>query len=222
MKPPNVLFVFGDQWRAQATGYAGNQTVQTPNLDRLVAEGVRFDAAYSNCPVCAPARGAVLSGRYVSNCKTYDNASPWPQDMVTIPHYLTLAGYDTVASGKMHYAGPDQLHGLRRRLTTDIYPSSFSWVPTAQRARENRFIDRRQHANGYRLPREIGAQYEYSNYGAGLLGHILAMRAGVSYEELVIRRIADPLAMPATRIRKCLPGLRTRKSRTRRGARAAL
>jgi CubicO group peptidase (beta-lactamase class C family) len=54
--------------------------------------------------------------------------------------------------------------------------------------------------DGYGLPRDIGVQYEYSNYGAGLLGHILAERAGVTYEELVAQRIAEPLDMPATRI----------------------
>ena len=54
--------------------------------------------------------------------------------------------------------------------------------------------------DGYVLPRDIGSQYEYSNYGAGLLGHLLAMRAGVTYEELVEQRIAEQLGMPATRI----------------------
>ncbi|MHC4511181.1 MAG: sulfatase-like hydrolase/transferase, partial [Planctomycetota bacterium] len=89
-------------------------------------------AAYSNCPVCAPARGALLSGRYVSNCKTYDNATPWPEDMVTIPHYLTLAGYDTVLSGKMHFVGADQLHGFHRRFVSNIYPADFKWTPARQ------------------------------------------------------------------------------------------
>ncbi len=54
--------------------------------------------------------------------------------------------------------------------------------------------------DGYRLPRDIGVSYEYSNYGAGLLGHILALHAGVSYEELVRRRILDQLGMTATGI----------------------
>ena len=129
---PNVLLVIVDQLTAALTGAYGHPVVRTPNLDRLVAQGIRFDAAYSNCPVCAPARGALLSGRYVSNCKTYDNATPWPEDMVTIPHYLTLASYDTVLSGKMHFVGADQLHGFRQRFVSNIYPADFKWTPTGQ------------------------------------------------------------------------------------------
>jgi choline-sulfatase len=129
---PNILLVMADQLTVALTGAYGHPVVQTPHLDRLVAEGVRFDAAYSTCPVCAPARGALLSGRYVSNCKTYDNASPWPDDMVTLPHYLTLAGYDTVLSGKMHFVGADQLHGFRRRFVHNIYPADFKWTMPRQ------------------------------------------------------------------------------------------
>ncbi len=103
-----------------------------PHLNRLVAEGVRFDAAYSNCPVCAPARGALMTGRYISNCKIYDNAAAWPEDEITIPHYLTLAGYDTVLSGKMHFVGADQLHGFRQRLVSNIYPADFKWTMPRQ------------------------------------------------------------------------------------------
>jgi choline-sulfatase len=129
---PNILLVVVDQLTAALTGAYGHSVVRTPNLDCLVSEGVRFDAAYSNCPVCAPARGALLSGCYVSNCKTFDNAAPWPEDMVTLPHYLTLQGYDTVLSGKMHFVGADQLHGFRKRFVHNIYPADFKWTMPRQ------------------------------------------------------------------------------------------
>jgi choline-sulfatase len=148
-----------DQLTPLLMGCYGHPVVQTPNLNRLAERGVRFDAAYSPCPLCAPARASLMTGTYISQNKVWDNAAPLASDQPTFAHYLTLAGYETVTSGKMHYAGPDQLHGLRRRLTTDIYPSSFSWVPTPRRDRENRFIDRRQHANGYRLPNVGVAQW---------------------------------------------------------------
>ena len=106
---PHILVLMTDQQRGDCLSCAGHPCVRTPNMDQLAAEGVRFQAAYSNCPVCGPARGALLSGQYVSNCRVYDNAAAWPQDMVTLPHYLTLAGYDTVLSGKMHFVGADQL-----------------------------------------------------------------------------------------------------------------
>ncbi|MBT5711753.1 sulfatase-like hydrolase/transferase, partial [Candidatus Poribacteria bacterium] len=54
MNRPNVVYVFGDQWRAQATGYAGNPDVLTPHLDRLAAESVNFEYAVAGVPVCSP------------------------------------------------------------------------------------------------------------------------------------------------------------------------
>ena len=129
---PNILFIMVDQLTAALTGAYDHPVVKTPNLDRLVAESVRFDTAYSNCPVCGPARGALMTGRYVSNCKVYDNAAAWPEDQITIPHYLTLAGYDTVLSGKMHFVSADQLHGFRRRMVSNIYPADFKWTPARQ------------------------------------------------------------------------------------------
>lgn len=149
---PNILLIMADQLTPFLMGTYGHPVVKTPNLDRLADRGVRFDAAYSPCPLCAPARAALMTGKYISNNKVWDNAAPMSSDQPTIAHYLSNAGYDTVTSGKLHYVGPDQLHGFRKRLTTDIYPASFSWLPTAQREQENRCIDRRQHANGYRLP----------------------------------------------------------------------
>lgn len=153
---PNILLIMADQLTPLLMGTYGHPVVRTPDLDRLAERGIRFDTAYSPCPLCAPARAALMTGKYISNNKVWDNAAPMASDQPTIAHYLSNAGYDTVTSGKLHYVGPDQLHGFRRRLTTDIYPSSFSWLPTAKRERESRFIDRRQHANGYRLP-NVGA-----------------------------------------------------------------
>ncbi|MFH1084792.1 MAG: sulfatase-like hydrolase/transferase, partial [Chloroflexota bacterium] len=131
-RQPNILLIMADQMVAALTGAYGHPVVQTPHLDRLAAEGVRFDAAYSSCPLCAPARASLITGRYIAHCKVWDNAAPLGSDQPTLAHYLTLAGYDTVASGKMHYIGPDQLHGLRTRLTTDSYPAAMAWLPTPQ------------------------------------------------------------------------------------------
>lgn len=115
---------------ASLTGAYGHKVVKTPSLDKLVEDGIRFDNAYSTCPICAPARASTLTGKYVSDIGCYDNASPLPCDEPTIAHYLTNAGYDTVISGKMHLIGPDQLHGFRTRLTTNIFPADFWWTKT--------------------------------------------------------------------------------------------
>lgn len=125
---PNILFIMSDQMTAALTGVYGHPVVKTPALERLAREGIRFDAAYTPCPVCAPARAAFITGRQVSDIRCYDNAAPLKCDEPTIPYYLTREGYDTVLSGKMHFVGADQLHGFSRRLTTDIYPADFVWT----------------------------------------------------------------------------------------------
>lgn len=146
---PNILLVMVDQLVPMLTGAYGHPVVKTPNLDRLAAQSVRFDSAYTPCPVCSPARASFMSGMYVSNIGCYDNATVLPADQPTFAHYLTNAGYETILSGKMHFVGPDQLHGFRRRLTTDIYPSRFNWVPS--RDEDGNFL-RGGHVRNYIAP----------------------------------------------------------------------
>ena len=62
-KQPNVVFLFADQWRQQATGYAGDPNVKTPNLDALALESVNFTHALSGRPVCSPYRASLLTGQ---------------------------------------------------------------------------------------------------------------------------------------------------------------
>jgi choline-sulfatase len=126
--PLNILFILSDQMVAALTGAYGHPVVKTPNLDRLAREGVRFDAAYTPFPLCAPGRACLMTGRHASEIGAWDNGALLPADQATFAHYLADAGYDTALSGKMHFIGPDQLHGFRRRLTTDIYSSDFNWV----------------------------------------------------------------------------------------------
>ncbi len=126
---PNILLVMADQLAARFLPFYGDPLVRTPNLSRLAAEGVVFDNCYSNSPLCAPARATVMSGLLPSRTGVYDNAAEFPSSLPTFAHYLRLAGYRTCLSGKMHFVGPDQLHGLEERLTTDIYPADFGWTP---------------------------------------------------------------------------------------------
>ncbi|MBD3307251.1 choline-sulfatase [candidate division KSB3 bacterium] len=134
-QPPNILLIMADQLIPFLTGAYGHEVVKTPHLNRLVEDGIRFDAAYSPCPVCAPARAALMTGRYASNIGAYDNAAAFSCEEPTVAHYLSLAGYDTVLSGKMHFIGPDQLHGFSRRFTTNVYPADFEWVPVRNAAK---------------------------------------------------------------------------------------
>jgi len=128
-KDRNIVIVMADQLTALALGCYGNSEVKTPHIDRLASEGVRFNAAYSSSPLCTPARYAFMTGQNISRCGGYDNAAYMPATMPTFAHYLRLMGYRTCLSGKMHFVGPDQLHGFESRVTTDVYPADFGWVP---------------------------------------------------------------------------------------------
>ena len=132
----NILIVMADQLSALALGCYNNADVKSPNIDRLAAEGVLFDAAYSSSPLCTPARYAFMTGQNISASGGYDNAAYMPATMPTFAHYLRLMGYRTCLSGKMHFVGPDQLHGFEDRVTTDIYPADFGWVPDWENADE--------------------------------------------------------------------------------------
>ncbi len=126
---PNVLMVMADQLAPHFTGTYGHPVVSTPHLDALAERGVRFDAAYCHSPLCAPARFSMLAGRSVSTIGAWDNAAEFPASVPTLAHYLQMVGYRTILTGKMHFVGPDQLHGFEERLTTDIYPADFAWTP---------------------------------------------------------------------------------------------
>ena len=128
-KRPNILFIMADQLAPQVLSAWGGPRVRTPHLDRLAEQGVVFENAYCNFPLCAPARFSMLSGRLPSRIGAFDNAVEFPASTPTFHHYLRLAGYRTCLAGKMHFVGPDQLHGYEERVTTDVYPADFLWSP---------------------------------------------------------------------------------------------
>lgn len=126
---PNILFVQVDQLTANSLRAYGDGVCHSPNLDRLAETGVVFETAYCNFPLCAPSRFSMAAGQLCSTIGAYDNAAEMPASIPTYAHYLRAAGYQTALSGKMHFIGPDQYHGFETRLTPDLYPADFSWVP---------------------------------------------------------------------------------------------
>ena len=126
---PNILFIMADQLAPQVLPAYGHPVVRTPHLDRLAEQGVVFENAYCNFPLCAPSRFSMLSGRLPSRIGAFDNAVEFPASTPTFHHCLRLAGYRTCLAGKMHFVGPDQLHGYEERVTTDVYPADFLWTP---------------------------------------------------------------------------------------------
>ena len=129
MTPPNILFIQCDQLTTYVLGAYGSAIAVTPNLDRLAQTGLVFENAYCNYPLCSPSRASMAAGMLASRIGAYDNASEFPASIPTYAHYMRSLGYQTGLSGKMHFIGPDQLHGFERRLTSDVYPSDFAWTP---------------------------------------------------------------------------------------------
>ncbi len=102
---PNVIFVFGDQWRAQATGYAGDPNVRTPVLDRLAEESVNFTQAVAGFPVCCPYRASLVTGQHALTHGVILNDLPLRQQGPSIADCFRRAGYDTAWIGKWHLEG---------------------------------------------------------------------------------------------------------------------
>src|SRR5919106_4221517 len=111
----------------------GHPVVQAPTLTKLAREGVVFESAYCPSPLCAPSRAALLTGKLPSRVGAFDNAAELAASIPTVAHRLRALGYATSLAGKMHFVGPDQLHGFEERLTTDVYPADLTWTPDWRR-----------------------------------------------------------------------------------------
>ena len=132
---PNIVIIMADFMSALALPMYGDGTIRAPHMKRLGEDGVVFENAYCNAPLCGPSRASFLTGLLPSKVGVYDNGSELPASVPTFAHHLRLAGYRTILSGKMHFVGPDQLHGFEERLTTDVVPSDFGWGPPPGGAR---------------------------------------------------------------------------------------
>jgi choline-sulfatase len=126
---PNILIIMVDQLNGTFFPDGPAAFLHAPALAALAERSARFNANYCASPLCAPSRASFMSGQLPSRTGVYDNAAEFPSSLPTFAHYLRRLGYRTVLSGKMHFVGPDQLHGFEERLTTDIYPADFGWTP---------------------------------------------------------------------------------------------
>ncbi len=127
---PNILMLFSDEHNASMAGFMGHPIVQTPNLDRLAAEGVVFENAYCNSPLCSPSRQSFMAGLHCHAIDMWNNTSAMPADTVTWAHMLSLAGYETSLFGKMHFNGYQKMYGFDRRPVpegSNAGESFYSW-----------------------------------------------------------------------------------------------
>ncbi|MDD3429667.1 MAG: sulfatase-like hydrolase/transferase [Oscillospiraceae bacterium] len=128
MIKPDILLFMSDQHAPQYMG-GGLMPVDTPNLDLLRKEGTTFTQAYTACPLCVPARMAMLSGMQASKTGIFTNMDALPNTLPTFLHHLVEAGYETVLVGRMHFVGADQRHGFTKRIAPDFTNSGWTRPP---------------------------------------------------------------------------------------------
>jgi len=135
---PNIVLVMSDQHRADMMGCAGDETVITPTLDRLAAEGVRFSRVSCQGPLCMPARASFMTERYVRDHGVYTNWAEIPSDSPTYVRALREAGYHTALLGKAHLyrdenLKADHIDELADRLTAlgfaEVFETGDKFIP---------------------------------------------------------------------------------------------
>lgn len=116
----NVIFILGDDHRAEAIGAYGNRIVSTPHLDRMAAGGTRFTRAFANSPVCSASRQSMLTGRYPHATGVSLLTSPLPDKQVTLADHLMNYGFETAIIGKNHFNN-DLNHGFTLKIERKDY-----------------------------------------------------------------------------------------------------
>ncbi len=135
---PNIIWIFLDQCRTDVLGCYGHPFIETPNIDRLAKRGVLFENAYSQNPVCVPARVSMLAGMYCHQTEVFQNSQKMkPEDSLLLRSFLD-AGYKTANVGKVHLgispqdAGFEEHRGINHDGTPhmhvpDDYPEDWDW-----------------------------------------------------------------------------------------------
>lgn len=172
---PNVLFLMDDQHNARCLGCYGNDDVRTPNLDRLASQGVRFDRAYAQSPICMPSRTSVFTGRYPHSVGVFGNYGSLPPDVLSLARHLQNQGYETGAFGKIHLPVDWPTHGFETRRSCDF-------ADAEQHASENHY---------YTYLERVGLDHEY-DFGppTGEFPHSTYV-SNIPYEHCVEKWTAD-------------------------------
>ena len=102
-KRPNIVFIMSDDHAYQAISAYNDKLIQTPNIDRIANEGMRFTNASVTNSICAPSRAVILTGKHSHINGKIDNLSPFDTTNITFPQLLQKAGYQTAMFGKLHF-----------------------------------------------------------------------------------------------------------------------
>jgi choline-sulfatase len=117
VKPTNLLFILSDEHNKRVAGCYGHPMIRTPNLDALAGRGTRFTSAYTNCPICVPARASFATGRYVHQVRCWDNAIAYEGQAPSWGHRLREQGHHVAAIGKLHYqASKPEVNGFDEEI----------------------------------------------------------------------------------------------------------
>jgi arylsulfatase len=187
MPQPSILLIMSDQHRADVMGCAGDPVVRTPNMDRLAAEGLRFENVYCQGPLCMPARASLLTERYVRDHGVFQNSWDTPVSMPTVVRDVAEAGYHTSCIGKMHL----WVHGGRQR---------------GPRTRDTRERIPQMRAYGFAEPIETVGKLATVMIGSEYTDYLMARGLYGTYQEWVAARSYANAAEDATGKRvKTLP-----------------
>lgn len=124
----NILFLFSDEHARDALGCYGNSFVRTPHLDQLASCGVCFGNAYTNSPICVPARASLATGRYVHEIGTWDSAHPYEGRPKGWAHRLTEAGHNVTSIGKLHYRDTNSPNGFSQEILPMHVYQGIGWT----------------------------------------------------------------------------------------------
>jgi len=157
---PNIVVILSDDHSAPFLGCYGNKTIQTPNLDRFAAQGMRFERAFTAAPQCVPSRTAIMTGRSPVAARMGRFSSPLPPDVVTMPELLRAAGYFTgICRRQFHLDGPPGgavTQEIFNRHHMRTFDQRVDWLdrnsPRSQtEAKINEFFDKRPAAKPFFL-----------------------------------------------------------------------
>lgn len=123
-RQPDMMIYMSDQHGADYCSW-GRILVDTPVLGAMREQGTSFEAAYTPCPLCVPARMSMMSAKLPEKTGVYENGYTLSNLVPCFTHALAAAGYETVLAGRMHFIGGDQRHGFTKRLAPDITPVSW-------------------------------------------------------------------------------------------------
>ena len=114
--PQNLIIILSDQHTRSMSGCYGHPLIRTPHLDALAARGTRFANAYTNCPICVPARASMATGRFVHQTRHWDNAAPYCGEPVSWHHRVRDAGRQADSIGKLHFRSYDDDNGFSQEI----------------------------------------------------------------------------------------------------------